>query len=103
MPSSISTFINERKEKTSYETAVLADEYVLMHKSTFADMLPGDGGHQSGKSNEASLESSFARGGCHTWNELDYFNSIVITAKTKDIERKIALKSKQNPDLVEGK
>uniref|UniRef100_A0A3P8WEH2 Gypsy retrotransposon integrase-like protein 1 n=1 Tax=Cynoglossus semilaevis TaxID=244447 RepID=A0A3P8WEH2_CYNSE len=37
VPDSVATYLNERKVKTPHEAAVLADEYILTHKSTFVD------------------------------------------------------------------
>ncbi len=37
VPDSIATYINERKVKTPPEAAVLADEYILIHKNTFGE------------------------------------------------------------------
>ena len=47
VPSGIATFINERSPRTPHEAAVLADEYILTHKTTFSDIVPGDTGYRS--------------------------------------------------------
>ncbi len=35
MPPRIATYVTEAKVRTAYDTAVLADEFALMHKNQF--------------------------------------------------------------------
>lgn len=59
VPCSTATFINERNPKSPDDVAVLADEYVLTHKTTFTDMVQFDAGCSptNGKRSGAVSES----------------------------------------------
>lgn len=72
MPSRIATFMNERKVKT--QATVLADEYVLIHESTFSDMLQSDSNSRVPHSSrvDGGLESSLSSLVEHqSWNKPD--------------------------------
>lgn len=64
VPESVATYLNERKVKTPHEAAVLADEYILTHKSKFGEDsvdVQNSGSVRTGKSFQLHGESSSSR------------------------------------------
>ena len=55
----IATYINEHKVQTAYDAAILADEFVLTHTSTFGQTFSGE---------PHSKESSWHPHSAHSWH-----------------------------------